>query len=208
MAKTFGFRITPGDKNCEHELQLFLKKYCQSWVVTVEYGDRLNKLHYQAWAVTECNRKNFQQNLRNYVKNCCESFSCNLEECRDFEAMQRYVMKGSKKGEMPVILYSYGIAQFGEDYIRKYHEAYWEENAKYKKAFKDKKATMFSEMSGYIESLSGPPTKRQLADKYVQICHELDKPIDEYRAKAFLRLMYSKYNDEGRNEVVDKLSDF
>lgn len=208
MSNIFGFRITPGEHNCLECLDKFLKKHCESWMVTEEYGDKLGKLHYQAWASTRLNRRYFQQNFKNAIKASCDSFGVSLDECRDHDAMQRYVLKGSKRGELPKIVNTYGIKQFTRDYVEQYHNAYWDQNASIKADIKDKKTTMFAEMQKYVAYLDRPPTKVQLAEKYLELCIQLDKPIDEYRAKSFLRLIWAKYNPEGRQEVLFKLSDF
>lgn len=212
MATWYSLRVTPVEEGvfdvCSERLQKFLAKHAESYVVCREYGKKQGGLHFQCWATTHESRKNFSQNLRNMMGDGIakgnKGAGMNEEGIRCPEALQRYVMKGERRGALPHVICGQ-VLNFGDEYIETYHNAYWDQNDAMVASVKEKKTGLYQQLMDFAISHNGVPTREELCQKYVQICMEIDKPIDVFRARPVVNLVWSKSNPAARQMIVDEM---
>lgn len=213
MAATwFSLRVTPlaDDRDADVVLRLraFMTKYAESFLIAREYGGRLGRLHFQCWATTFLTRKNFQQNAKNALGDSIAKgnagYAVNEEDIRCPEALQRYCCKGEARGKHPDIVCAQ-IVNYNQEYVTRYHEAYWDLNDERKKSIKEKKVGMYDALYEYVNGLGRPATREDIARQYIRICKQIDKPIDVYRARPVINLVWAKVSPEAEETLLREI---
>lgn len=208
----FSLRVTPVSDDRESDavsrLRSFMSKYADAYLIAREYGGRLGRLHFQCWATTRLTRKNFQQNVKNAMGDAIgkgnAGYAVNEEDIRCPEALQRYCCKGEARGKLPDIVCAQ-IVNYNDEYVTRYHESYWDDNEARKKSIKEKRVGMYEALYEFVDTLGRPATREDIARQYIRICKQIDKPIDVYRARPVINLVWAKVAPEAEETLLREI---
>lgn len=206
---TYSFRVKPlegMEQATLAGLKKFLSKYCESWAVTREFGEKLGKLHFQGWAVSDLKRDYFNKNARNAMKGCIGAANAgmgiNESDIRDFDALQRYVMKGVDKDNLPDVVTMQGVITCQERYVEKLHCDYWQQNTDMKQAIKDKKRKFYDVLQERCSELRNPG-RSSICDVVLETYKEFEKSVDVYRIRAHVNQLWLKYDPDAKAAIKD-----
>lgn len=168
--------------------------------------------HYQAYLRTTLKRGAITVRMKNALPeikgNKC--YSVGEKGVRDRGAYLRYLCKGKSVTEGPEVVLRCGL-EFTDVWVANEHKAYWEENKKLKNSEKRKRLGLMDQLRDFAATLPHTESdhRQAIAEHYVQLCIEIDKPINVYYARQVINTvcarLYRSYARELVEAIVEKM---
>lgn len=168
--------------------------------------------HFQAYVKTMLKRGALTVRIKNALPevkgNKC--YSVGQREVENREKYLRYLCKGVSSTQGPEVVLRCGL-EFTDEWVRVEHGAYWEANAQLKKNNQSKKLGLMDQLREYALTLSPTASdhRRKIADRYVQLCVEIEKPINVFYARQVVNTvcarLYPNYREELVQAIIEKM---
>lgn len=128
-----------------------------------------------------------------------------LESARDWEKLLRYICKGEIEGQLPNVVWRYGL--YADEHIRLYHNQYWVENGVLQ-ARKEagKTGNMFALLEKRCrEKRLAWNNRDEITEVYADVVKDCGKSYDINLARRTIRgvMLQLCPNDSYRKEFVD-----
>lgn len=220
----YKIRITPlrdvQQKDFVKVMKEALRKHAERCFLVREYGNENGSLHFQGWVVPKEKgddkkvHKNFSQNVRNSLDGLIaarqEGMTCG--KCYD-DNYKYYCCKGPHgvRGELPDVVLSIGELGTVDNIFNlvEWHNRYHDHLDHMKKLPKVTKKSFHDELFERVMKLSGDCDRGDVVDVYIKLCVEQRRPLDVYRARAWVNTYWCMRSSENiafvRNAIVEKV---
>lgn len=168
--------------------------------------------HYQAYVCSSLKRQAITIRLKKALPELKGNGTYGVGS-RDIESREkylRYLCKGQSAQQPPEVLLRCGL-EFTDEWVATEHKAYWEANAELKKKNKTAKLGLMEQLREYAATLpsSASDHRKKIAERYVDLCIEIDKPINVFYARQVVNTvcarLYPNYKDELVYSIIEKM---
>lgn len=161
--------------------------------------------HYQAYIRCEVKLDALRKRFKNQFPEIKGNKFYSLAVVTKPTEYLRYLCKGSDKDSLPDVVHHCGLVQLD---IPSEHKLYWEANECLKNKSRTKKLGLFEQLVEFSKTLdpNRDDVRFKLSEKYVYLCHEIDKPINLFYAKSVINLISSKVSPQECRYLIDQIN--
>lgn len=195
-----------------HESETATKDKVVEWCrrlpgfVFMVYETEANRSHFQGRIWWEKSEDWLRKEIRKFfdVKGNVE-YGVGKE--KDAEAYMRYLCKGptKKRGVLPDVVCSCGL----DIDVKAYHEAYWEENKRIKKASSDKGKSVvelvLQRVRGFADKHRGNELKREVAHQLVEVLKESTGGVTIWQARGYFNKVMLHLDGQFVSDFIDQI---